>query len=108
MSNDKMSSEKADAIMRLSADLIEVMHKVSVAYPDLDWLDAVSAASLACRGIAANVMSTNPDLDLDTARKLMLVQFARILSAPADIVRVVQADDGKDKLETFIIPARKH
>lgn len=93
--------------MNLSGELITLIHKAQVATPEIDWLLAVTAAAVACRGVAAREMSADPKLDLDHARRLMLGQFINVLSMPAELVRV--QNDGKDgsDLETVVIPPRK-
>jgi hypothetical protein len=100
-----MTEEQAELTTKLAADLIETVGKPE--YGDMPWLHSVAALSLACRGVAASVMSREPKMTLDQARTMMLREFLQVLHMPSGIIQVV--DDGEDgDVKAEAIPVRKH
>lgn len=104
MNDDNMTPAHAEALMRLAAQLTDVMVAAGRANHDLTWLNMVMAAGVACRGVAAVVMAENPEITLNRARIAMMGEFANVMALPAELVRTVPGgDDG-----TVVIPVKRH
>lgn len=107
MSAAPITPALAEAIVELGAALLREIERACQACPELTWLHTVAAAGVACRGVAATAMADAPDLTLDEARRLMLMQLVNVLAMPAELVQVVDRADG-EPLRTIVLPVRRH
>lgn len=105
--SDEKTIDLGKSITDMSMRVLRVMLDSTTENPDLDWLHAVSAAALACRSLAASVVSSNPTLSVKDANEVVLRVFGGVLSAPADVVGVMVADE-EGNVSTDDIPSHKH
>jgi hypothetical protein len=107
MNDHEMTPALSEAITTLAAEVLDVAREAGKNTPELNWLHAVGALAVACRGLAAQAMADDPRLDLDKARQMMTLQFINVMSLPAELVRVMKAEEGESP-RTIVIPVKKH
>jgi hypothetical protein len=107
MTDEQLDPAHAEAMMHLAAQLTDAMNAAGRANHDLTWLNAVTAAAVACRGLAAVVMANDPTITLDLARVAMIRAFIEVMALPAELVRTMNAGDDEIP-QTIVLPVRRH
>jgi hypothetical protein len=107
MNLDEEVTRRVDGIGTVAGALMEQMKTLAQANDTLTWTDMISAAAVACRGVAAMAMVADPELTLDQARMKMTRRFVEVMSLPPELVRVQKAEDGEEA-QVIVVPVRKN
>lgn len=97
---------RVEAMGEVAAVLMDVMKNQALAHEYLSWTDMISAAAIACRGVAAIAMAGDPELTLDVARAKMSRRFMQVMMLPPELVQIHKAEEGEDS-QVIVIPVRK-
>lgn len=107
MNNDDEVTRTVDAIGAVAAAMMELMKQQALVHDHLSWTDMISAAAVACRGVAALAMANDLDLTLDQARTKMSKRFLQVMMLPPELVRLEKAGPGEEE-RVIVVPVRKH
>jgi hypothetical protein len=107
MNNDDEVTRQVEAIGAVAAAMMELMKQQALAHDHLSWTDMISAAAVACRGVAALAMANDLDLTLDQARTKMSKRFLQVMMLPPELVRIEKPAAGEED-QVIVVPVRRH